>query len=769
MDKTIEIIDWKGLLAYTKLLSNGDETKVKIFFIDEENEEIRLDNEEDFQTNVQFARDRNETNLILKIYLDGKFIFQGFYSIKKPLEFPREHLEKLNETVLAEQWFIPVKQDESLAICLNAAIQFAAEGQSETNVDCEKFIETILPEVFKKLITTPLVDVWPREIHCGIFEKLEFLVDLVAIRIRRSPVPTTLLDILGMSFDTNTKFWEKHQNELLPSRRSYQLIEKEFVRGEKFGWLTSLLQRFIAQDALNYLRLQFEYVDSANSTKAATEFNVLLNVFSRCDVCVNPQRFRLIFSRPIQQTIQHLKRQSKPIDSQNIVLNETLMKICQNYHLDAEYDQLLALAFDPRLTDSSPLLIDFDAPAQFKPTNEKIRPMTMENFTEDEREVKNFKKQKTEEQIAPLFTRQQLIDSIRELTAEKERHQTSNSSSDKKSMPSTSPSDQLNSDELLRLYAPMKEKIGQLYDELQLATRNGQIRDVIKIEEKLKLLNPFSGRFVADGNYPDGTFLLPGERFRKTWILLNDGSLPWDNESIHLVNLINQIVFVEQPIVSVTGPHTRTEIHVDFVAPMEFGVYESKWILSYRDQTFGPMFWCQIEVRPNDDVPLPACFDLTKPFCATRVPISLPKPIDDPVEKLTNDFERIDDFLEITNESVSLPPPLSPIRSESVVNPRPINTVMNSFVNVAKQAGSTAKAIFNTLQANEEPSRSSRVMNSSSSVRSIDPMARLLEMGFANRTKNQRLLRENGNDLAKVIELLTLDSHEDREWFDHRH
>lgn len=211
--------------------------------------------------------------------------------------------------------------------------------------------------------------------------------------------------------------------------------------------------------------------------------------------------------------------------------------------------------------------------------------------------------------------------------------------------------------------------------------------------------SPFSGRFVADGNYPDGTFLLPGEHFRKTWILLNDGSLPWDNESIRLVNLINQIRFVEQPIVSVTAPHTRTEIHVDFVAPMESGVYESKWILSYRDQTFGPMFWCQIEVRQNDDVPLPACFDLTKPF-------SLPKPIDDPVEKLTNDFERIDDFLEITNESVSLPPPLSPIRSESVETPRPINTVMNSFVSVARQAGSTAKAIFNTLQANDEVKQS---------------------------------------------------------------
>lgn len=42
-------------------------------------------------------------------------------------------------------------------------------------------------------------------------------------------------------------------------------------------------------------------------------------------------------------------------------------------------------------------------------------------------------------------------------------------------------------------------------------------------------------------------------------------------------------------------------------------------------------------------------------------------------------------------------------------------------------------------------------------------------MGFANRAKNQRLLRENGNDLAKVIEILTLDTIEDPDWFAHRH
>ena len=48
-------------------------------------------------------------------------------------------------------------------------------------------------------------------------------------------------------------------------------------------------------------------------------------------------------------------------------------------------------------------------------------------------------------------------------------------------------------------------------------------------------------------------------------------------------------------------------------------------------------------------------------------------------------------------------------------------------------------------------------------------MTRLIEMGFANRLKNQRLLRENSNDLAKVIELLTMDTMDDSNWFSHRH
>ncbi|CAF4880245.1 unnamed protein product, partial [Rotaria magnacalcarata] len=59
-------------------------------------------------------------------------------------------------------------------------------------------------------------------------------------------------------------------------------------------------------------------------------------------------------------------------------------------------------------------------------------------------------------------------------------------------------------------------------------------RELLRIEEKIKLLRPFSARFIADENTPDGTAMKPGQVFRKGWILLNDGSMPWDSSDIQL-------------------------------------------------------------------------------------------------------------------------------------------------------------------------------------------------------------------------------------------
>jgi hypothetical protein len=137
----------------------------------------------------------------------------------------------------------------------------------------------------------------------------------------------------------------------------------------------------------------------------------------------------------------------------------------------------------------------------------------------------------------------------------------------------------------------------------------------------------------------------PGQLFRKGWIILNDGSMPWDSNDIQLINLTDGIQVVQQPIVPITAPHARAVITVDYKCADEVGTYESKWILAYRQQTFGPMIWCTIEVNHSTtvesksgknlldesitssnsinelneafeflEVPLPACFDLTKPY-----------------------------------------------------------------------------------------------------------------------------------------------------------
>jgi hypothetical protein len=45
----------------------------------------------------------------------------------------------------------------------------------------------------------------------------------------------------------------------------------------------------------------------------------------------------------------------------------------------------------------------------------------------------------------------------------------------------------------------------------------------------------------------------------------------------------------------------------------------------------------------------------------------------------------------------------------------------------------------------------------------------LIEMGFVDRRKNQILLKENNNDLNKVIEILTNDNNDNFDWFAHRH
>ncbi|UJR33059.1 hypothetical protein I4U23_020518 [Adineta vaga] len=922
----MEFNNWNELIQHTQSLSQGSDKKLKICMIDEENEEIRLQNQDEFDLNAQYARDHDIKSLTFVVYLDEKHLFNGIYHVEKPIEkvtFPADKLLMLLDNVLVEKWYIPVKQDEPLGVCLLAAISLAQDGKLENDVDCKRFIEDIIPEAFRKLQNTESVTSWPREIQCGIFEMIELLIDLVGIRICYPPVPIALLNTLAMTFDTNTKFSQKHKNELIPSRRVYTMKDDDFLSEEydheTYGWLRSIIQRFLAQNGLDRIRLQFECIKASNSTTSAMEYNALLKLFLKCNKCINAQRYRCIFHRPIHLVIQYLRKQKSAIEENHELkqLYETLMDICYKYDFNDEMKSLLAMSNASKQADiltksaecgsETTPLIEIPTSVQRKTKNydcyeklaEDIRTMSMTN---EDIERKNIKKQRTDEQVPiTLFTRNNLMECIDELLTSTDKrslkrkhrreHQRStlmstssghmNKKENKRSNTITLPSiqnfDRTNPEDILHYFTPMKLKIATLYDNLHTATCLGNIRDVLKIEEKLKLLRPFSARFIADENTPDGTSMHQGQVFRKGWILLNDGSLPWDSTDVQLINLSDGIQVLQQPIVPTTAPHARAVITVDYKCADKPGTYESKWILSYRQQTFGPMIWCSIEV--NDlpvgeksqiqtlvdesefefiEVPLPACFDLSKPYqsimqsssSASSLHSSYILPNVDSTDLLSNDFNAVhidnlqdpygsdtDDFSTLSSSSPTPPSAIEPILPINLASEEPVSlielappveeqattvidankceerqtirlnqsldfvdTVVTNIFSVAKQAGSTAKAIFNTLQAFDESSTPAtpttqeeqpKLVNTfaasptntngffehieqisitrTDSFPSEDQMQALIEMGFVNRAKNQRLLRENANDLAKVIEFLTLDCNDDTDWFAHRH
>lgn len=307
--------------------------------------------------------------------------------------------------------------------------------------------------------------------------------------------------------------------------------------------------------------------------------------------------------------------------------------------------------------------------------------------------------------------------------------------------------------------------------------------------------------------------------------------------------------------------------------------HECKWILAYRQHTFGPMIWCSIQIgQPAQadsrmqsiatatsfdelkdgfefvEVPLPECFDLSKPFQSSNresmvnslrssLTLSQVDSIELASERLrnmqvyatTSDSDSastvsslpllpsthgrtcstqssVDDpirFVELAPPADSASTDDSPLAHDPwngectwITNDpsgQPmdlVDTMVTNFISVAKHATSTAKAIFHTLQATDEPTEATasssqekklglintfnssqstgesffeQIEASATSISSMDPMKTLIAMGFANRAKNQRLLRENDDDLTRVIEQLTLDVNEDADWFAHRH
>lgn len=116
--------------------------------------------------------------------------------------------------------------------------------------------------------------------------------------------------------------------------------------------------------------------------------------------------------------------------------------------------------------------------------------------------------------------------------------------------------------------------------------------------------------FIKDVNYPDGSDLLPGEEFTKTWRLENSGSCTW-TPGYSLVfdrgDALGGPASMQLSSEDVE-PGDTVDVSVDLQAPEDTGTYQGYWKLrNTRGEEFGhgeesKAFWVKIDVVEGSGV-----------------------------------------------------------------------------------------------------------------------------------------------------------------------
>ena len=101
--------------------------------------------------------------------------------------------------------------------------------------------------------------------------------------------------------------------------------------------------------------------------------------------------------------------------------------------------------------------------------------------------------------------------------------------------------------------------------------------------------------FVRDVTVPDGTAMLAGEQFAKTWEIRNTGTCAWD-DGFRLQSVGDTVLEGDAHAnLAEVAPGEGVAVTVNLVTPREPGRYRSEWQVCTDDQLcFGTLFWVEI-------------------------------------------------------------------------------------------------------------------------------------------------------------------------------
>ncbi|PIK60872.1 putative ubiquitin carboxyl-terminal hydrolase 24 [Apostichopus japonicus] len=205
-------------------------------------------------------------------------------SVEDANKFPVTNLYELQSRVFTDQWSIPYKKEESLGKCLIAAIKMAQNGKHKTLIMCRTSIDQWslyivrnlgVRRKLRQLCSTLLARGYPQthdikrcpplglEIHEGIYNMLQMVVDLVAARLKYKPIPIELLELLALVFNPDTEYHYKNRN------KQWERIRWEGVFGvnkcfavppppvtykEQCGWLVNLVNQFAELGGIDMIK-----------------------------------------------------------------------------------------------------------------------------------------------------------------------------------------------------------------------------------------------------------------------------------------------------------------------------------------------------------------------------------------------------------------------------------------------------------------------------------------------------------------------------------